>query len=135
MLAATTTGTGPFAHGETWYRVTGDLEPGGAGEAEGRGLAPLVVLHGGPGAAHDYTLRMADIAAATGLAVVHYDQLGCGRSTHLPDKGEDYWTVELFLDELQNLLQALGIGASYHLLGQSWGGMLAAEHAVRRPEG
>jgi L-proline amide hydrolase len=41
----------------------------------------------------------------------------------------------LFLDELDNLLQELGIDADYHLLGQSWGGMLAAEHAVRRPKG
>jgi L-proline amide hydrolase len=67
--------------------------------------------------------------------VIHYDQLGNGRSTHLPEKGTDFWTVELFLAELDNLLAALGIQDDYHLLGQSWGGMLAAEHAVRRAAG
>jgi L-proline amide hydrolase len=120
------TGTVSFRDWQTWYRVTGDLDAAGA--------TPLVVLHGGPGATHDYTLRMADIAAQ-GRAVIHYDQLGNGRSTHLPDKPDEFWTVELFLDELDTVLTALGIAEGYHLLGHSWGGMLAAEHAVRRPAG
>jgi len=119
------TGTIAFRDWQTWYRITGNLDGG---------KTPLVVLHGGPGAAHNYTLRIAGIARQ-GRAVVHYDQLGIGSSTHLPDHGADFWTVELFLDELDNLLAALGIAGSYHLLGQSWGGMLAAEHAVRRPPG
>ena len=62
-----------------------------------------------------------------GRAVIHYDQIGNGRSTHLPDRGADFWTVDLFLDELDNLLAHLGIADRYHLLGQSWGGMLGAE--------
>jgi L-proline amide hydrolase len=66
---------------------------------------------------------------------VHYDQLGGGRSTHLPDADPGFWTVSLFLEELDNLLVALGINDRYHLLGQSWGGMLGAEHAIRRPAG
>jgi L-proline amide hydrolase len=119
------TGTVDFRGWQTWYRVTGDLETG---------KTPLVVLHGGPGAAHNYTLSIAGIAAQ-GRAVVHYDQLGIGNSTHLPERGADFWTVQLFLDELDNLLAALGIAGRYHVLGQSWGGMLAAEHAVRRPPG
>jgi L-proline amide hydrolase len=119
------TGTVAFRDWQTWYRVTGDLDASNT---------PLVVLHGGPGAAHNYTLRIAGIAAQ-GRAVIHYDQLGCGSSTHLPDKGAEFWTVELFLDELDNLLAALGIADRYHVLGQSWGGMLAAEHAVRQPAG
>ncbi|NUR86542.1 MAG: proline iminopeptidase-family hydrolase [Nonomuraea sp.] len=118
-------GLAPFGAWQTWYRVTGDLTSGNA---------PLVVLHGGPGAAHDYTLRIARLAEQ-GRPVVHYDQLGVGLSTHLPDRGPDFWTVELFLAELDSLLTHLGIAGGYHLLGQSWGGMLAAEHAVRRPYG
>ena len=118
-------GTARFRDWQTWYRVTG--EPGG-------GRAPLVTLHGGPGAAHDYIDRFARLAD-TGRAVVHYDQLGIGRSTHLRDRGADFWRVELFLEELDNLLAHLGIAGRYHLLGQSWGGMLAAEHAVRQPAG
>lgn len=113
--------------GRTWYRVTGALPASG-----GDGPAPLVVLHGGPGAAHNYTLMMANLAApeATGgrpaRAVVHYDQLGCGGSTHLPDAPPETWTVELFVRELRALVAHLGIDR-FHLLGQSWGGMLAPE--------
>ncbi|MFO1055613.1 MAG: proline iminopeptidase-family hydrolase [Dongiaceae bacterium] len=117
-------GYADFRGHRTWYRVTGTL---------GRGKRPLVTLHGGPGAASDYLERFGQLAAG-GRAVIHYDQLGGGRSTHLPDKGADFWTVELFLAELDNLLRHLGI-ADYHLLGQSWGGMLGSEHAVRRPAG
>ncbi len=117
-------GTVPFGPFETWYRITGALDSG---------LAPLIVLHGGPGSAHDYLLSLSALALG-GRPVLHYDQLGCGHSTHLPDRGAEFWTVDLFLDELDNLLERIGI-ADYHLLGQSWGGMLAGEHAVRRPQG
>lgn len=110
---------------ETWYRVTGDLAA--------RRL-PLVVAHGGPGCTHDYVDSFAGLATQ-GRAVIHYDQIGNGRSTHLPEKGADFWTVEFFLSELDALLAHLGIAERYALLGQSWGGMLASEHAVRRPAG
>ncbi len=119
---ATSEGTVPFGEYRTWYRVTGDLAAG---------PVPLVAMHGGPGCTHDYLLRLAALAD-TGRAVVHYDQLGNGRSTHLPDAPADFWTPSLFVAELDNLLDALGIADRYALLGQSWGGMLAAEHAVRR---
>ena len=56
-------------------------------------------------------------------------------STLLPDKGGDFWTPELFVAELNNLIDELGIGSRYHVLGQSWGGMLAAEFGVTRPKG
>jgi len=112
-------------HGhQTWYRVTGEL-------ASGR--LPLVVAHGGPGCTHDYVDSFKDLAER-GWPVVHYDQLGNGRSTHLRGIDPGFWTVALFLDELDNLLRHLGI-RQYVLLGQSWGGMLAAEHGVRQPEG
>jgi len=128
---ATTTGTFPFRDLQTWYRVTGDLDR----DAE---HAPLVILHGGPGAAHNYTLMMANLASPDdpgdttapgtgGRAVVHYDQIGCGESGHLPDAPEDFWTVELFVEELRALVDHLGIADRFHLLGQSWGGMLAPE--------
>lgn len=69
--------------------------------------------------------------------MIMYDQLGCGKSTHLREKMGDgsFWTVELFLSELDNLLTHLGIQDDYDLLGQSWGGMLGACHAIRQPEG
>jgi L-proline amide hydrolase len=113
--------------GRTWYRVEGDL--GSAGPA------PLVILHGGPGAAHDYLESVADLASIAGRPCVLYDQIGCGRSQHLPDAPADFWTVALFTRELTAVLAELGIDARYHVLGQSWGGMLAMEHAVEHPEG
>lgn len=82
-------------------------------------------------------LNIADIATKYGAPVIMYDQLGCGNSTRLPDKmgAGDFWTVDLFLAELDNLLTKLGIQDDYDLLGQSWGGMLGACHAVRQPKG
>lgn len=121
-------GTVPFGdEGEyqTWYRVTGDLDSG---------LPPVVVVHGGPGSTHDYLLNLTRLADE-GWPVIHYDQLGNGGSTHLPDRGEEFWTVQLFLDELDNLLSALGIADNYVLFGQSWGGLLVAKHAAQRPAG
>ncbi|HUX05524.1 MAG TPA: proline iminopeptidase-family hydrolase [Acidimicrobiales bacterium] len=123
--APTREGTVDFRGWTTWFRISGDLD---------RALTPLVVLHGGPGAAHNYTLAIAGLADE-GRPVIHYDQLGCGNSTHLPDRGEQFWTVDLFVEELENLLSGLGVADDFHLLGQSWGGMLGAEFAVRRPRG
>jgi L-proline amide hydrolase len=113
---------------QTWYRITGDLRPGDADSP-----APLVVLHGGPGGTHDYLLSLADLAGSR--AVVHYDQLGNGRSTHYPDRGAEFWTVDLFVRELHNLVEALGIAERHHVLGQSWGGFLAQEYALTQPPG
>jgi len=120
-----TEGLAPFRDYETWYRITGDVHSG---------VTPLVVAHGGPGCSHDYLDSLVALARH-GRAVIHYDQLGGGRSTLLPSRGADFWTVDLFLDELDNLLTALGIQGRYDLLGQSWGGMLGAEHAIRQPSG
>jgi L-proline amide hydrolase len=117
-------GLAPFGAYETWYRVTGDL---------GGGKPPLFVLHGGPGCTHDYVDSLKELAA-TGRAVVHYDQLGNGKSTHLRDKGADFWTPALFIDELNNLAAHLGV-QEFDIFGQSWGGMLGAEYAVTQPAG
>jgi L-proline amide hydrolase len=88
----------------TWYRVEGDLD------AEGR--APLVILHGGPGAAHDYVEPIAELTRRSGRASVLYDQIGCGRSQHLPDAGSEFWSVGLFARELRALLAQLGIASA-----------------------
>jgi L-proline amide hydrolase len=120
-----TEGVIPFGEYETWYRITGDISSE---------MTPLVVAHGGPGCSHDYLLSLAEIAHS-GRPVIHYDQIGGGRSTHLPGAAPEFWTVDLFLSELDNLLEFLEIADRYYLLGQSWGGMLGAEHAIRQPAG
>jgi L-proline amide hydrolase len=119
----TTEGTIPYAGGETWYRIVGD------GDEPGK--LPLVCLHGGPGALHDY-LEPLEALAATGRRVVFYDQIGCGRSW--VEKPADFWTVELFVAEVQAVRDALGLDR-IHLFGSSWGGMLAMEYALTQPAG
>jgi L-proline amide hydrolase len=124
----TTEGYADLDGDRTWYQVHGDLD------TDATGPAPLVVLHGGPGATHDYLTPLSDLATG-GRAVVLYDQVGNGRSTHHRDRGAEFWTVELFVRELANLLEHLGIASRYHVLGQSWGGFLAQEHALTQPAG
>ena len=105
--------------GRTWYRVAGEAAPG---------RVPLLCLHGGPGSTHHYFAPLERLARG-GRAVVVYDQVGCGRSEKRADAA---WSLGLFLDELDALRAALRLDR-VHLLGTSWGGMLALEHALRRP--
>jgi len=91
-------GRAAFGSYETWYRISGDLDAD---------KPPVVILHGGPGAAHNYVDAYKHLARRD-RAVIHYDQLGCGNSTLLPEKGADFWTPRLFIDELENLVDHLG---------------------------
>ena len=113
----------PFRGYRVWYRIVG--------ERDEPGRLPLLTLHGGPGAAHDYLEPLGELAAS-GRRVVFYDQLGCGRSDrpHRPSM----WTVGLFVEEVDAVRRALGLDR-VHLLGQSWGGMLAMEYAATGLEG
>ena len=113
----------PFREWQTWFEVVGD------GEEQGR--LPLLVLHGGPGSAHD-ALEGLGALAQQGRRVVFYDQLGSGDSDRPDDRS--LWTVETFLDQLRSVREALGL-ERLHLFGSSWGGMLALEYALTRPEG
>jgi L-proline amide hydrolase len=113
----------PFRGYRTWYRVVGD------GEEPGK--LPLLCLHGGPGATHDY-LEPLEAMADTGRLAIFYDQLGCGRSD-LPDR-QSLWTVELFVEEVGAVREALGLDR-VHVFGSSWGGMLALEYALTQPAG
>jgi L-proline amide hydrolase len=115
-----------WQHGNTWYRVVGDLKSG---------KTPVMVLHGGPGAGHNYCEPIAELIAQTGRAAVLYDQLGCGNSTHLPDAPKEFWTPELFMEELVLLTKHLGIADDYAIVGQSWGGMLGMQLAITQPQG
>lgn len=107
-----------------WYRIVG--------EREEPGKFPLLCLHGGPGAAHDY-LESLSAMADTGRRVIFYDQLGCGKSA-IPESKPEMWTVDLYVQEVDVVRQALGLD-QIHLLGQSWGGMLAMQYALTQPEG
>jgi pimeloyl-ACP methyl ester carboxylesterase len=83
------------------------------------------------GITHDYMLPLADLAKAGDRAVIFYDQLGNGRSTHLPHKTEDFWTIDLFIDELINLIQHFQL-ERFDIAGHSWGCTLGLEYLIRR---
>ncbi len=70
-----------------------------------------------------------------GRACVLYDQLGCGKSELLPDAPADFWTPRLFKDELVELTGTSASPTGTRVVGQSWGGMLAMEHALEHPAG
>ncbi|KAJ7769803.1 proline-specific peptidase, partial [Mycena metata] len=128
-MPISTEGTIPFIVSEetfeTYYKVVGDI----ASCAHG----PLVVLHGGPGISHDYLIPLADLTARSpSTAVIFYDQLGSGQSTRLRSKDISFWTIDLFIAELENLLAFFGATECFNILGHSWGGTLASEFIVRR---
>ena len=108
----------------TWYQVHGPLDSS---------TRPIIILHGGPGMTHTYLTYLVHLHTAHNRTVVFYDQMGCGNSTHFKARRLDtaFWTVELFVAELNNLVAHLGL-SEFDLLGNSWGGMLGAEYAIRR---
>lgn len=112
--------------GRTWVAVVGDEAAERAG-----GKLPLLLLHGGPGACHDYLESLAAMSA-TGRRVIFYDQQGCGNSDQPDDPGR--WTVDFYVREIDAVRRALGLERC-HILGQSWGGMLLMEYLVTRPAG
>jgi L-proline amide hydrolase len=89
----------------TGYRVVGELDPAPR--------APVIICHGGPGATHDYVAPIAEQLHRSGRACVLYDQLGNGRSGHLPEADPSFWTVERFERELAALAAHLGIEGRY----------------------
>jgi proline iminopeptidase len=90
----------------------------------------VLMLHGGPGATHDYLLAFTDLARL-GYRVVFYDQLGCGRSELARDLGE--YSVGRDVSDLEELRTKLGLGR-VHLIGSSYGGALALAYALEHPE-
>jgi proline iminopeptidase len=89
---------------------------------------PLVVCNGGPGFAHQYMTPLAQLSEHR--PVVLYDQLGSGYSDRPPDPS--IFTIEYFVSELEQLGSHLEY-SSFHLLGHSWGSVLAAEYALAYP--
>jgi proline iminopeptidase len=93
----------------------------------------LLLLHGGPGASHEYFEALETGLAAQGIEFIYYDQLGSAFSDQPTDIS--LWTIDRFVDEVEQVRQALGLDASnFYLLGHSWGGILAAEYALKYPQ-
>ena len=90
----------------------------------------VVALHGGPGAHHEYLLPLADLAKR-GYRVVFLDQLGCGRSERSPDPS--VYNVGHNVEEVEGVREALGLGR-IHLVGSSYGGLLALAYAIQHQD-
>ncbi len=100
--------------GRVWYHDTG---PGSG--------APVLALHGGPGASSGYLAGL-DVLPA-GRRVVRYNQIGSSKSEY--DLSEDLWRIERFVDELGAVRDALGLDR-VHLYGHSWGTLLAVRYLL-----
>lgn len=90
----------------------------------------LLLLHGGPGATHEYFEPCDSYLPAAGVEFYYYDQLG----SHYSDQPDipALWEIPRFVDEVEQVRLALGLDAgNFFLLGHSWGGILALEYALR----
>ncbi len=89
----------------------------------------LLLLHGGPGATHEYFEAFDSFLPKEGVEYYYYDQLGSGSSDQ--PKDDDLWTIPRFVSEVDQVRQAIGGNKdNFCLLGHSWGGMLAMEYAL-----
>lgn len=105
--------------GRVWYHRVGSGN-----------RTPIVLLHGGPGSCSYYMKPL--LALAQDRPVIIYDQLGCGKSDRPTDT--TLFTVDRYVRELQTLRDSLGL-TEIHLLGHSWGGMLAEAYMGTHPSG
>lgn len=117
-----TQGMVDFRGHRTWWHRT---DPVGTVQRD-----PLLLVHGGPGSSSE-GLSVLDRLAEFGYPVIRYDQLGCGRSDRPDD--DSLWHAETFVEEMEVLRDQLGL-ERIHILGHSWGGMLAMEHAAAHPD-
>ncbi len=93
----------------------------------------LLLLHGGPGVTHEYFEACDSWLPAAGVEYYYYDQLG----SYYSDQPEapELWELPRFVDEVEQVRRALGLGKeNFFLLGQSWGGILAMEYALKHQE-
>jgi proline iminopeptidase len=112
----------PAGRHQVWVKRTGN-NPG----------LRVLLLHGGPGATHEYLEACDSYLPGAGIEYYYYDQLGSGFS----DKPEDpsLWDLDRFVDEVEQVRRALGLGPdNFVLYGHSWGGILATEYALRHQE-
>ena len=90
----------------------------------------LLLLHGGPGATHEYFEAFDSYLPGAGIEFYYYDQLGSAYSDQ-PDM-PDLWDLPRFVEEVEQVRQALKLDSgNFYLLGHSWGGLLATEYALK----
>lgn len=111
----------PFREYQTYVRIV---------KEDDQDSVPILLLHGGPGSTHNYFEVLDPLAKQR--PVISYDQLGCGNS--YVDHHPQLWTLSTWMEELDNVIKSLHL-TRFHLLGQSWGGMLALAYALQQPQG
>jgi len=90
----------------------------------------VLLLHGGPGFTHEYLEAFDSYFPAASVEYYYYDQLGSAYSDQ-PDEPE-LWEIPRFVEEVEQLRQALALGRdNFYLYGHSWGGLLAIEYALK----
>jgi len=114
----------PFRGYRTFYHMVGDLAQTPAG------MFPVLTIHGRP-VSHE-ALEPLEGLAESGRPVIFYDQLGCGNSDRPDDPS--LWTISHFADEVDVVCRELEL-ERVHLLGHSWGGVVAMEYALAKPSG
>jgi proline iminopeptidase len=93
----------------------------------------VLLLHGGPAMTHEYMECIESFLPAEGYEIYQYDQLGSYYSDQ--PKNDSLWTIPRFVDEVEQVRQALGLDKdNFFLLGNSWGGMLAMEYALKHQQ-
>ena len=93
----------------------------------------VLLLHGGPGATHEYFEIFDSYFPGEGIEYYYYDQLGSAYSSQPEDKS--LWNTARFVEEVEQVRQALGLNKdNFYLLGHSWGGILGIEYALKYQE-
>ena len=107
-----TEGYMPFLDYKVYYRIVGEKNDK---------KKPLLLLHGGPGSTHNYFEILDKLSVLDNRMLISYDQLGCGNS--YVEGHKELWNLKTWIDELKCLIKHLNLD-EFHILGQSWGGML-----------
>lgn len=94
----------------------------------GHGPLKVLLLHGGPGVSHEYLEAMESFLPQAGIEMYYYDQLGVNFSDQ--PKDPSLWTLERYCEEVEEVRRGLGLD-NFILYGQSWGGILAMEYALK----
>ena len=124
------------------FKTPGDVQAGGVRMIElkegyrvwtkrfGNSPMKVLLLHGGPAATHEYMECFESFFPQVDIEFYEYDQLG----SYYSDQPDDdaLWTLERFVEEVEQVRQALGLNKdNFFLLGNSWGGMLAMQYALK----
>ena len=120
-----TEGYMPFLDYQVYYRIVG--------EKKENNKKPLLLLHGGPGSTHNCQEVLDKLSIMDDRQLIMYDQLGCGNS--YVEGHPELWTLKTWMDELKEIRKHLNLN-EFHILGQSWGGMLEIAYiSDENPEG